>query len=210
MPDRNEAAAAVEKELRRQAALYPRLTDEHESVLLGDRSLENSQELVRHNLDLVAEQAEAHAGRGLSFGDLYQEGAVGLLDAVGAYDGRGSFRQFASLHIGLQMDALLEVEAEELRAEALVVEDARVLDLAQVMFRKKNGRDATEVEMAEILEWDAARVKRMTAMLDDARSLNDQATANAIDLATDTLAELDFEEPEKDPRRRPGGHGPDD
>ena len=120
--------ARLEADLRRQAKTYGRLTPEEEGALLASRDGDAFETLVKHNLDLVADQAESHAGRGLGFADLYQEGNVGLVDAIGAYDGKGAFRDFASLHIGLQMDSLIQTEAVARREAAADVEDARLPD----------------------------------------------------------------------------------
>src|SRR5438270_12285530 len=106
------AQAARDAELRRLAAVHRRLSTREEAELFALRPNEAAVErLVEHNLDLVVAQAELHRQSGLPFADLYQEGAVGLVTAVLSYDGQGAFREFASLNIGLQMDAMVEGEA---------------------------------------------------------------------------------------------------
>lgn len=205
-----EREALLEKELRDQADAYGRLEPDDEAELLNrvpdPRATES---LVHHNLDLAVAQAEAHAGRGLPFSDLYQEGTIGLVDAIGAYGGKGAFRDFASLHIGLQMDSLIESEDQARKETEEDVADVRTLDMAQVMFRRENGRDARPVEMQQSLGWDEGRMERIERMLDLARERNDAATINFLEASDADDLGIDFVDEQPDPRRRPQGAGPD-
>jgi len=74
-----------EHEIQAQLARYPRLSHEEERRLLSthgaDRDAAN-RVLIEHNLHLVLEAAQARKGRGVAFGDLFQEGTVGLISAV--------------------------------------------------------------------------------------------------------------------------------
>src|SRR6202171_3933443 len=205
-PDR-----ALDRVLYAQAARQPRLSVEEERALFARLpDAEASRDLVEHNLDLVVGQAERHRDRGLSFADLYQEGTVGLLDAVGAFDGKGVFRDFASLHIGLQMDSLIEAEAVARREADRYVAESRSLDLAQVMFRQTHEREPTEAELAELLHWDRAHLTKVLGMLELARQRNDLLTLEFLEDATDEIPGTDYPEPEKDPHRQLRGHGPDE
>ncbi|HEV1997788.1 MAG TPA: sigma factor, partial [Candidatus Dormibacteraeota bacterium] len=168
-----------------------------------------AESLVEHNLDLVVTQAHTHLGRGLPFSDLYQEGSIGLVDAVGAYAGKGEFREFASLHIGLQMDSLIESENRARQETEEDVVDVRTLDMAQVMFRRENGRDAKPIEMQKSLGWDEGRMERIDRMLDLARERNDAATINFLEPSDADDLGIDFVDEQPDPRRRPTGAGPD-
>ena len=212
-----ERERGLEAELRKQAAGFGRLPAEEElRHLEALPSPDASRALVEHNLDLVVEQAERHAGQGLSFSDLYQEGTVGLVDAVSAYPstgpagaGRPGFRDFASLHIGLQIDSLLREEQAARKEAEDDVNDVRTLDMAQVMFRSQAGRDPSSAEMQKTLGWDEGRLERIERMLAIARERNDAATLSFLDDAEGGELGVDFLEEQPDPRRRPEGHGPD-
>ena len=206
-----ESARRLEAELRRQARQGGRLSPDEERALLDRRDKDAVDTLVQHNLDLVVTQAEQHLGHGLDFADLYQEGAVGLVDAVSAYTDGADFRKFASLHIGLQMDSLIDAEAGAVREAQAGVDDTRALDLAQAAFLQREGRAATHAELAEALGWDGARLDRVKAMLDRAREDNDAATLAFLEEGASELG-IDFldDEPPPDPRRRLPGAGPDD
>ena len=54
-----------------------------DKLLAGDTSV--SSKIVEANLSLVAKIAESHRGKGVNFGDLIQEGNVGLMLAVSDY-----------------------------------------------------------------------------------------------------------------------------
>ena len=205
-----EKDARLEKELREQAEAYGRLAPEDERDLLQRLPDAHATEsLIHHNLDLVATQAEAHLGHGLPFADLYQEGTLGLVDAVAAYGGRGEFREFARLHIGLQMDSLIEADTLARKESDEDLADVRTLDMAQVMLRSQNGRDATAMELQKSLGWDEGRLERIERMLDLARERNDAATINFLEASEADDLGIDFVDEQPDPRRRPQGAGPD-
>jgi DNA-directed RNA polymerase sigma subunit (sigma70/sigma32) len=205
-PDR-----ALDRALHAQAEQRQPLSPEEETALFARLpDPDASRNLVEHNLDLVVREAERHENQGLSFADLYQEGTVGLLDAVGVYGGQGTFRDFASLHIGLQMDSLIEAEVGARREAERYVAESRSLDLAQVMFKRQHGREPDSEELADTLGWDRQHVAKVLAMLEAARQRNDLLTLEFLDDATDEIPGTDYPEPDKDPHRQLPGHGPDD
>jgi RNA polymerase sigma factor (sigma-70 family) len=205
-PDR-----ALDRVLYAQAAEQRPLTAEEERDLFARLpDPEASRALVEHNLDLVVGQAERHQDRGLSFADLYQEGTVGLLDAVGAYGGQGTFRDFARLHIGLQMDSLIEAEVGARREADRYVADTRRLDLAQVMYRQEHRREPDQEELAALLSWDREHVAKVLTLLEAARERNDLLTLEFLEDAGEEVPGTDYPEPDKDPHRQLRGHGPDD
>ena len=211
---RQEREQQLEAELRAQAELYPRLDKQEEARLLGSRpGADVTRMLVERNLYLVVREAEAHAGNGIPFSDLYQEGTVGLVDAIGAYSGQGEFRDFASLHIGLQIDSLIRAEEDDRKDAETDLADVKTLETAQVMFRRANGgREATPDEMVKLLGWPVERLERVELMLNLARERNDAATLAFLDdTDTDELG-IDFvdDTDAPDPRRRPQGAGPDE
>jgi RNA polymerase sigma factor (sigma-70 family) len=208
-----EREEQLEAELRQQASLFSRLDPDEEARLLSLRPEANAvSTLVERNLDLVVLQAEAHAGQGLPFSDLYQEGTVGLVDAIGAYTGQGGFRDFASLHIGLQIDSLIRTEADDRKDAERDIVDVKTLETAQVMFRRANRREARPEELEKLLGWDERHVERVERMLDLARERNDAATISFLDDSDAEELGIDFVDDSEapDPRRRPQGAGPDE
>ena len=195
--------------MRDQAREAGPLSPAREAELLQGRDSQDAiDSLVRHNLDVVVEQADAHAERGLSFPDLFQEGTVGLLEAVATYNGNGAFRDFANLHVGLQMDALVAEEDGARQEAAAALEDVRTLDLAQVMLREDLGHEPKPAELADSLGWDPTRVEKAIRWLEEARRRNDELTLEFLE-ESDLADIVDLGEEERDPRRKLPGAGPD-
>jgi RNA polymerase primary sigma factor len=73
-----------------------RLLTHGEEIDLGRRSREGDEmarsELIEKNLRLVIPVAKKYRGMGLSFGDLIQEGNIGLMRAVDKFDPERGFR----------------------------------------------------------------------------------------------------------------------
>jgi RNA polymerase primary sigma factor len=97
----------------------------------GDRGAQDR--LVRGHLPLIRSLARRYGGYGLPFDDLVQEGALGLLEAIGRYDSaRGSdFASFARFRIRRAMRNALTEQARVIRLPKHVVERRRVLDRAE-------------------------------------------------------------------------------
>ena len=70
--------------------------------------------LLKSKLALVGRLAAARVGKGLPFGDLVQEGSIGLMAAIDYFQasGRQDFDAFAAEQVAAQMEAALESEAE--------------------------------------------------------------------------------------------------
>ncbi len=81
--------------LLQRAQRYP-LLDHEEVVELSQRiekgDLAAKEKLINHNLRLVVSVARNYQGQGLSFGDLVQEGMLGLIRAAEKFDWRKGYR----------------------------------------------------------------------------------------------------------------------
>lgn len=170
---------------RAQVARYPRLSTEEERRLLAthgrDRDAANRR-LIEHNLYLVLDAAVERRERGVPFGDLFQEGTVGLISAVEHYQpGQGAFHARLVHAIAATMDDVVaQTEAAQKNDEAFVVA-CRVLESAQRLLAERLGRAATPLELARLLHWDEARVNVILAMLAEARQVHDQELLDYLD-----------------------------
>jgi len=75
--------------LLREISKYKLLTIEEEKQLFTEYvngNLGICQEIMNHNLRLVVSIAKRYIGHGLEFLDLFQEGSIGLMKAVGRFD----------------------------------------------------------------------------------------------------------------------------
>ena len=167
-----------EDQIRAQVARYPRLSNGEEERLLATQGAERdtaNRTLIEHNLYLVLEAAEARKREGVSFGDLFQEGTVGLISAVEHYmPGDGQFHDRLLDVIGVTMDDVLAQTEEAQRNDEAFVVACRLLESAQRLLSERLGRPATPPELAKLLQWEEARVNVILDMLRGARDTHDQ------------------------------------
>jgi RNA polymerase sigma factor (sigma-70 family) len=174
-----------EDAIRAEVARYPQLSSGEEQRLLAthgaDRDAAN-RVLIEHNLHLVLEAAMARKGRGVSFGDLFQEGTVGLISAVEHYKpAYGAFHARLVQVIAVTMDDVLAQTDEAQRNDEAFVIACRLLESAQRLLSERLDRPATPAELAKLLQWDEARVNVILAMLGEARTTHDQELLDYLD-----------------------------
>src|SRR6266849_4626846 len=174
-----------EDEIREQVAQYPPLSNAEEQRLLAAQGMERdaaNRTLIEHNLHLVVEAAQARKGRGVAFGDLFQEGTVGLISAVEHYkQGDGGFHARLLHAIAVTMDDVLAQTEEAQRNDEAFVVACRLLESAQRLLSERLGRKATPAELAKLLQWEEARVNVILAMLSEARTTHDQELLDYLD-----------------------------
>lgn len=179
---------------RDQVARYPRLSNEEERRLLATHGQERdaaNRRLIEHNLYLVLEAAEARKKRGVPFGDLFQEGTVGLISAVEHYQpAEGDFHDSLVRVIGATMDDVLAQTEEAQRNDEAFVTACRLLESAQRLLSGRLGRPASSAELAKLLQWEEARVNVVLEMLREARVVHDQELVDYL-LELDDVDDLD-------------------
>ena len=170
---------------RAQIARFPRLSNEEERRLLATHGREReaaNRTLIEHNLYLVFEAAEARKERGVPFGDLFQEGTVGLISAVEHYrPDHGGFHARLVHAINVTMDDVLAQTRAAQRNDEAFVTACRVLESAQRLLAGRLSRPATPAELAKLLHWEEARVNLILEMLSEARGVHDQELLDYLD-----------------------------
>ena len=178
-----------EDEIREQVAQYPPLSNAEEQRLLATQGVERdaaNRTLIEHNLHLVVEAAQARKDRGAAFGDLFQEGTVGLISAVEHYKpGDGGFHARLVHAIAVTMDDVLAQTDEAQRNDEAFVVACRLLESAQRLLSERIGREATPAELAKLLQWEEARVNVILEMLGGARVVHDQELLDYLDVLDD-------------------------
>ena len=180
MPDAssNGGLEAEEAEYRAQVASYPRLSAGEQASLLattGPAREAANRRLIEHNLDLVFEAAYERRARGVAFGDLFQEGTVGLISAVEHFTAPSpQFRSRLRLAIGATMDDVLAQAADAQRNDEAFVSACQLLQAADRLLGGRLGRAPTTAELARLLQWEEGRVTVIREMLDRARDVHDQ------------------------------------
>jgi RNA polymerase nonessential primary-like sigma factor len=190
-------ATDEEEDYRAQVALYPRLSNGEERRLLATQGAERDEAnriLIEHNLHLVLEAAQARRRRGVPFGDLFQEGTVGLISAVEHFKpGDGALHARLVYAIAATMDDVLAQTDEAQRNDEAFVIACRLLESAQRLLSERLGRVATPAELARLLQWEEARVQVILGLLGEARETHDQELLDYLD-DLDDLSDLDNQE----------------
>jgi DNA-directed RNA polymerase sigma subunit (sigma70/sigma32) len=151
-----------------------------EAATRGDQQARQS--LLNAHLDWVASAAAERRDRGLSEGDLFQEGALGLMEAIGALTAGGAdFEVACRREIALRMDRALAEEAAAVRDGEMLVRDAEDYERTEISMRRELGRSATSAELAEKLEWTEQRTEQIARLVDDARRRHDEELLEYLD-----------------------------
>lgn len=148
---------------------------------LGDKGSQDR--LVAANLNLVIRLAVARGQQPLSMPDLVQEGSIGLVEAVRSFgsSGESEFQRFAERLITEKIDAAIEAEAASVRDAELLVAAATDYERTELMMRRELGREATEAELSEKLEWTVERTRYVAHVVADARRRHDEELLAFID-----------------------------
>jgi DNA-directed RNA polymerase sigma subunit (sigma70/sigma32) len=192
----DQVSADEEDGYRSQVARYPRLSSDEEARLLGTRGASRdqaNQRLIEHNLQLVYEAARARKGSGISFGDLFQEGTVGLISAVEHYRQPGpEFTATLRQAIAATMDDIVAQTVEAHGNDQAFVSAAQLVEAAQRLLKERLGHPATPAELARLLQWEESRVNLVLGMLGESRTFQDQELLDYLD-DLDDLDDLDGE-----------------
>jgi DNA-directed RNA polymerase sigma subunit (sigma70/sigma32) len=151
--------------------------------------------LVKSKLEMVGRMAAARTERGLPFGDLVQEGSIGLVGAIDYFEasGRPDFDAFAEEQVAAQMEAAIASEAAAVREAELLVEAAAEYEAAELALARELRRAPIESELAKRLEWTPERTAEIAAMVAEARRLHDEELLQYVE---PDLIEMQDEEAE--------------
>ena len=152
-----------------------------ERAALGDKG--SQERLVAAHLDLVIQLAAARGEQPLSVPDLVQEGSIGLVEALRSFASSqdAEFERFAERLINEKIDAAIAAEAASVRDAELLVAAATDYERTERLMRGELGREATEAELAEKLEWTVERTRYVAHVVADARRRHDEELLAFID-----------------------------
>jgi RNA polymerase primary sigma factor len=155
-----------------------RLLTHEEEIDLGRRTRRGDEtarsELVEKNLRLVIPIAKKYRGKGLPFGDLIQEGNMGLMRAADKFDPEKGFRfsTYATWWIRQAIQRAIADKGRTIRVPVHMGEKIRKMARSYNELSIQLEREPTDEEVAEGLGWDVDRVKDVKWAIPDATSLN--------------------------------------
>src|ERR671933_224034 len=173
-----------------------RLLTHEEEIDLGRRVREGDQtarsKLIEKNLRLVIPVAKKYRGMGLPFGDLIQEGNLGLMRAADKFDPEKGFRfsTYATWWIRQAVQRAVADKGRTIRIPVHMGEKIRKMARAYNQLSAELEREPTDEEVAEGLGWEVDQVKDVKSAIPDATSLNqplssDEGSSELGDLVED-------------------------
>jgi RNA polymerase primary sigma factor len=155
-----------------------RLLTHEEEIDLGRRTRGGDKtarsKLIERNLRLVIPVAKKYLGMGLPFGDLIQEGNIGLMRAADKFEPDKVFRfsTYATWWIRQAIQRAVADKGRTIRVPVHMGEKIRKMARAYNELSAQLEREPTDEEVAERLGWDVDRVKDVKSAIPDATSLN--------------------------------------
>jgi RNA polymerase primary sigma factor len=155
-----------------------RLLTHEEEIDLGRRAREGDEtarsKLIEKNLRLVIPVAKKYRGMGLPFGDLVQEGNIGLMRAADKFDPEKGFRfsTYATWWIRQAVQRAVADKGRTIRVPVHMGEKIRKMARTYNELSAQLQREPTDEEVAERLSWNIVRVREVKSAIPDATSLN--------------------------------------
>jgi RNA polymerase primary sigma factor len=155
-----------------------RLLTHEEEIDLGRRARGGDEtarsKLIEKNLRLVIPVAKKYRGMGLPFGDLIQEGNIGLMRAADKFDPEKGFRfsTYATWWIRQAIQRAVADKGRTIRVPVHMGQKIRKMARTYNELSAELEREPTDEEVAERLGWGVDRVKDVKSAIPDATSLN--------------------------------------
>lgn len=140
--------------------------------------------LVNAHLGWVSTEIGEQPEDTLAPDDLYQEGVLGLVEAIAAFPGGAAdeLEAFSRLQIASSIERARKGEAAARQEAREAVEAAQQYERAEIFLARELGRTPTDRELAAKLEWTEQRTGEMRQMVREARRRHDEEMAELLEL----------------------------
>ncbi|MEO0169201.1 MAG: sigma-70 family RNA polymerase sigma factor, partial [candidate division WOR-3 bacterium] len=130
--------------------------------------------LAEGNVRLVISEAKRYMNRGLDFGDLIQEGNLGLLKAIDKYDWKKGFKfsTYATWWIRQAITRAVADHSRTIRIPIHMIETITKINKAQKVLLQEKGRPPSIEELAEYLEMPISKVERALSVAKEPISMD--------------------------------------
>ncbi|MBR3173222.1 MAG: hypothetical protein IKF24_01650 [Eubacterium sp.] len=195
MTETNKELAVIEMYMKDVENL-PQLSDEEKEDLItrladGDSSV--IEDLTNSMLLHVAEMAQDYRDKGVSFGDLIQEGNVALTEVISDYDGDAdieSFNEMVDEAVTEAFESAVKEQAESDKISQRLADKLNLLDDTTKRLTEKLGRVPEASELAKEMDIPEEEVDNLLKISLDVLSVNeDSHLADDIDSSIDDMEE---------------------
>lgn len=149
-------------------------------------------EMISANLRLVVSIAKKYShNRGLSFGDIIQEGNIGLMKAVDKFEFKRGFKfsTYATWWIRQSITRAIADLARTIRIPVHMVESLQKVKKITKEYNQNLGRDPTKEELCVELDLPIKKVKRILAVVKEPISLETQVNGEDDDSTLEDFIE---------------------
>jgi RNA polymerase primary sigma factor len=159
--------------------------------------LRAKERMINSNLRLVVHNARRYTGRGVSLGDLVQEGIIGLNRAVEKFDWRKGFKfsTYATWWIRQACQRAVANQSKTIRIPVHVDERRTKLARVRQRFETAHGREPTLEELAEAAGMSLQHAQEALEAVEASTSLNQRVGDDDAELG-DLFADPESEDPE--------------
>jgi RNA polymerase primary sigma factor len=162
----------IEEELKQRYEEARKTADE--LIKLYKKYEHARNKLAEGNVRLVISEAKRYMNRGLDFGDLVQEGNLGLLKAIDKYDYKKGFKfsTYATWWIRQAITRAVADHSRTIRIPIHMIETITKINRAQKALLQEKGRQPSIEEIAEYLEMPISRVEKALSVAKEPLSMD--------------------------------------